>query len=301
MITYALLHLFNKFAEDAKKANLPTLRYVLRAYNNVAYKIKEAHALTDNITKKDIDMLDITDNMKDKLIGILEQKPNKTTMKKIKDQKLLHELTDIAGIGKIKAYELIKLGLKDIKQLTTKKWKHHLNTDTLTLIKYKPLRRIPNMYIKKIEKDLIGFKGTKIVGGFLRKKPFSKDIDVMLVSDKKDSLNTYVKYLEKKFKDVVVYSKGDDKMSLVIKPDKKYYKLDIFRSPVANQHAMLLYSTGSKRFNIKMRGIAKSKGYLLNQMGLFKLGEKNNKPILVKSEKDIFDKLDMKYVIPEDR
>jgi DNA polymerase/3'-5' exonuclease PolX len=302
MLTHTLLYLFNKCLSDAKKAKPTSLRYIIMAYNNVSYKIKEAHALGDNITKKDIANLDITDNMKEKLTNLLGEKPSKKDMEKMKENKLRQELIDIAGIGKIKAVELMKLGLKDVKNLTQKKWREHLNTDTLTLIKYKPLKRIPNMYIRTIEKELTGFKGTKIVGGFLRKKTFSKDIDVMLVSNKKDALDKYVAYLKKTFKDVVVYSQGDDKMSLVIKPSKKYYKLDIFRSPTSQQHAMLLYSTGSKRFNIKMRGIAKRKGYLLNQMGIFKLPcNKDSKPIPVKSEKNIFKILDLPYINPENR
>ena len=271
------------------------------AYNNVTYKIKEMHELNDHITKKDIPLLDITVNMKEKLIALLSKKISKKDTQMIKENKLRQELINVAGIGKTKALELIKLGLTDVKQLTQKKWAPYLNTDTLVLLKYKPLLNIPNLFIKKIEKELTGFKGATVVGGFLRKKPFSKDIDVMIVSNT-DILNSYVEYLKTKFKDVVVYSKGSDKMSLVIAPSRKYYKVDIFRSRVSQQYAMLLYSTGSKRFNIKMRGIAKRKGYLLNQMGLFKLPcKKGDNPIPVRSEKNISKILDMPYVKPEHR
>ena len=54
-----------------------------------------------------------------------------------------------------------------------------------------------------------------------------------------------------------------------------------------------------------MRQIAKSQGYKLNEYGLYKIIEKDGKTvekfIKVKSEKDIFDKLDMDYVNPEER
>jgi DNA polymerase/3'-5' exonuclease PolX len=46
-----------------------------------------------------------------------------------------------------------------------------------------------------------------------------------------------------------------------------------------------------------MRGIAKRKGYLLNQNGLFASG----KLLKVKSEKEIFDFLKIGYVKPEFR
>ena len=46
-----------------------------------------------------------------------------------------------------------------------------------------------------------------------------------------------------------------------------------------------------------MRGIAKKKGYKLNEWGLYK----NNKSISIKNEKDIFKLLEMDYVPPQDR
>jgi DNA polymerase/3'-5' exonuclease PolX len=60
----------------------------------------------------------------------------------------------------------------------------------------------------------------------------------------------------------------------------------------------LLFYTGSKKFNIIMRGIAKKKGYLLNEHSLYDI---NMKPYSAKSEKDIFDKLGMNYHEPSER
>jgi DNA polymerase/3'-5' exonuclease PolX len=51
-----------------------------------------------------------------------------------------------------------------------------------------------------------------------------------------------------------------------------------------------------------MRGIAKRKGYILNQYGLFKMPVNDSStPVKVKSEKDFFKILEMPYVIPKDR
>jgi DNA polymerase/3'-5' exonuclease PolX len=300
MKVYTLIFMFNKLLENVKKENPSSLRYIIMAYRNVICKIKE-HGLNSNITKTDIKNLDITDNMKKKLCNIFDNKISSKDLQSIKKMKLKEELINITGIGKNKTEELIKLGLKSVNQLKLKKWQSFLNSDTLILLKYKPLKRIPYIEIKKIE-NILSIKGAKIVGGFLRKKSYSKDIDVMLVSSKKDILDDYVKYLKTKFSDVIIYLKGNDKMSLLIKSGGIYLKLDIFRSLPKYQYAMLLYSTGSKLFNIRMRGIAKQKGYLLNQFGLFKLPfKKGDKPLNVKSEKDIFKKLNLPYVRPENR
>jgi DNA polymerase/3'-5' exonuclease PolX len=121
----------------------------------------------------------------------------------------------------------------------------------------------------------------------------------MLVSNSASSIDKYLEYLSKKFKEIHVYLHGNDKASLIVRDISKYYKLDVFRVPTKYQHAMLLYSTGSKEFNIQMRAIASKMGYLLNQNGLYK--KNNTNPVKVSSEKDFFTILGMKYVEPEKR
>ena len=72
----------------------------------------------------------------------------------------------------------------------------------------------------------------------------------------------------------------------------------------------LLYSTGSKTFNIQMRSEAKRQGYDLSNFNLFDNGTVSNgalqsgtigNPIYLKNEKEIFKFLGMEYVIPEER
>jgi DNA polymerase (family 10) len=245
--------------------------------------------------------------MKEKLSEILSNSKNiitETDKKNILQSRLLQELIDIAGIGKSKADKLIQLGLKDIKQLKQKKWESYINTGTKLLLNKKPLTAIPNSLIKTIEPKLTSFKlaKTKLVGGFLRKKPFSKDIDVMIISDS-DIIDDYIKYLENTFSYVKVYIKGSDKASVIISiSNEQYLKMDIFVSPKKYQYAMLLYATGSKQFNIRMRGIAKRMGYVLNQYGLYKLPiNPNSTPLPVNSEKDFFKILEIPYIPPPNR
>jgi DNA polymerase/3'-5' exonuclease PolX len=62
----------------------------------------------------------------------------------------------------------------------------------------------------------------------------------------------------------------------------------------------LLYFTGPKSFNIKMRNQAKEEGYeKLNEYGLYLL---DGRPVEgIKNEEDIFDFLGMDYVDPDER
>jgi len=61
--------------------------------------------------------------------------------------------------------------------------------------------------------------------------------------------------------------------------------------------ACVLYFTGSKDHNIKMRQMAKDQGFKLNEYGLYK----GTDAIAGRTEKDVFDALGMGYVEPEDR
>ena len=303
MKVYELLFFFNKNIETIDTKS-DTYRFIKIAYNNVIKKIKDAYDLNHNITKSDIDILDITQNMKGKLIEILSYKITELDKKNLCKDRLLQELTNITGIGKSKANKLIQLGLTNIKQLNQKKWEPFLNEGSALFLQNKPLREIPNELIKKLEPKLIEFKQakTKLVGGFIRKKIFSKDIDVMIISNSDNIINEYIKYLKNIFSDVNVYIKGSDKASIIIFFKEQYLKIDIFVSPIKYQYAMLLYATGSKQFNIKMRGIAKRMGYVLNQYGLYKLPiSPNSKPLPVASEKDFFTILGIPYVTPQNR
>ena len=81
----------------------------------------------------------------------------------------------------------------------------------------------------------------------------------------------------------------------------KPMRIDIRYVSYKSYYPALLYFTGSGEYNKKMRGVAESLGYLLNEYGLYKLDGNKKKLINVKSEKDIFDKLGMEYLEPEKR
>lgn len=284
--------------------------FIFQAYSNIISRIKESFGDSEVITPKKIYNLNISDGMKEKLKRMIENpkkpiKTQKTSLKKI-DKKsskfLIDELVKYLGLGLKKANDLIKDGLTSISQLKQKKYFDKLPLETRTIIKTNPLRKIPHENIKSIEKLITSVDGYQamIVGSYRRGSAFSRDIDVMIISNDPNSLDNYLEYLKKKFI-IVVYRKGFDKMSLVLKGSKTngYYKLDAFLTSEKDAPAMLLYSTGPKMFNIRMRSIAKASGYLLNQEGLY--NRKTSKKIETSSERDFFDKLNMAYIVPEKR
>lgn len=202
-------------------------------------------------------------------------------------------LLAIPGIGPSKAHELIKAGVEKLSDLSSKS--SLLHDDTLLYLKYKPLTQIPrnisdnfNNILKKLNFT------TTIVGSYRRGLSFSRDLDVMLVSDK-PVLTEFINELSKVLP-LVVYSQGDAKASLII-TKKPTFKVDIFQTDKLHATSMLLYSTGSRELNVKMRAIAKKNGYLLNQQGLFK----GKMRLPLRTERDYFTALNLPYLPPGKR
>lgn len=240
------------------------------------------------------------------------------------------ELQEIIGIGPKKAYDLVtKHNIKSIKDLI----KAYNNNDIEVTheielgIKYHNIykQNIPRAEIDKINK-FIG-KVVKIVdkdlkyvisGSYRRNKPTSNDIDILLTHPK---IKTKLQLMQHKnyLKTIVdAFKKTDFLIDDLTNKDyevkymgfgqfyenKKKYpvrRVDIRYVPYNSFYPALLYFTGSGPFNEKMRGLAKTLGYKLNEYGLYKIVDGKPIKIKVNSEKDIFDKLGMDYVEPEER
>ena len=202
----------------------------------------------------------------------------------------------IKGIGPQLKLKLSKKGIKTKKQLI----KHidELPIITQVHLKYKVKDSLTRKIIEELEPKLTKVS-TKVVisGSYSRGKKNPGDIDLIFEENKSYTIDDYLTYLNKTFEHVVVFAKGTDKVSLLIKWGKEYVKCDIFITNKKEYYAMLLYATGSQKFNIIMRGIAKKHGYVLNQKGLFHNGKQHN----FNSEKKYFEAIGIEYKTPEER
>jgi len=290
--------------------NEPTARFRIAAYERVIKKIMQFCDLNAVTSRADIERLNLTEYMREKLIDIIRKKPQLSKkmlspiIETVGPPKVLLEqqLVAVPGIGIAKARELITAGVKRYGDLLKTQWFQKLSEESQAHLLYTPLVRIPHEKIQEIEPILTDFEGAQLVGSYRRKQSYSSDIDVMLVSDNLNRLDEYLDHLREHFK-VWVYSHGNAKMSLILAPKKRNlgtketYKTDVFRCGIAEYPATLLYSTGSKFFNIRIRNRAKRMGYLLNQNGLFDGSVRLNLP----DEKSIFEALDMEYLEPFER
>jgi len=101
-----------------------------------------------------------------------------------------------------------------------------------------------------------------------------------------------------RFKNLGVFINGDKKYSGIIEFDNKIIiQVDIIFASKQEWYTSIIYFTGSKNHNIKLRTIAKLNGYKLNEHGLFK----NNIKIEINSEKELYKILNINYLDPINR
>ena len=167
--------------------------------------------------------------------------------------------------------------------------------------KYKPLYEIPRSLAMEIA-DKLNILTLEITGSYRRATSTIGDFDIIVVGADWDALMLDINHIPG-LHIYEPYMRGDDKMSSIVKyswgPNVVHVKVDFFNTTEEELGSMLLYSTGSKEFNIKMRAKAKSMGYVLNQKGLFK--KSTNERIDLSSEKDYFEFLKMEYLYPIER
>lgn len=314
-----LIAILNDIIKRIAKKKDTTSNFRINGYQKVIDTINKFHNETDTCNVDNIQMLNLTPHMTEKIIKIIKMNKNQITKfiaeygkGTVENDILYHQLINVMGIGPVKAKKLISEGLTTMKDLKKPKWNKFLSEDCKLFLKMKPTDKILHDDIKKIDKQISDLPfDLIIVGSYRRSVPYSSDIDILCTGNDIKLLQNIYKEMQKKFKFSYIYADGINKISMIadvsnIINKKLICKIDLFRVDVKYKISSLLYSTGSKENNIYMRKIAKSKGLLLNQYGLFKVVEKNGIKNLdrinnLKTEKDYYEYLGIKYKKPEDR
>ncbi len=126
-------------------------------------------------------------------------------------------------------------------------------------------------------------------GSLRRQKESVRDVDILVVSSHPEKvMDTFVKM--PLVKDIL--AQGPTKASIRTKNDTQ---VDCRVVEDESYGAALVYFTGSKDFNIKLRKLAIKDGLKVNEYGIYK----NDKFLCGKTEEEVFKKLGMSYVEPE--
>lgn len=138
-------------------------------------------------------------------------------------------------------------------------------------------------------KKLPEVKHISWAGSLRRRKDTVRDIDILVTSANAGRImDAFVKLPF--VKDVL--AKGETKSAVRTKDD---VQVDCRVVEDKSFGAALLYFTGSKNFNIKVRQLAIRKGLKINEYGVFR----KDKFICGKTEEEIFNLLGMSYIEPE--
>ncbi len=133
-----------------------------------------------------------------------------------------------------------------------------------------------------------------VCGSLRRWKETIGDVDILVASDAAAPIMaafTSAPNVDR------VLAHGDTKSSVTV---ERGLQIDLRVVPATSWGAALLYFTGSKEHNVRLRGYALRKKLLLNEYGLYRVGEeKGGTPVASRTEEEIYAALGMDWIAPE--
>ncbi len=146
--------------------------------------------------------------------------------------------------------------------------------------------------IRQLEQNIRDFPEVhkiEIAGSFRRRKETIGDVDILVTSPKPEKvMDRFIKMPQVEH----VYDHGPTKTNVRL---KNGLDADLRVVPDESFGAAMNYFTGSKGHNIALREIAIKKGWKLNEYGLYK----GKKLIAGKTEKELYERLGLRYIEPE--
>jgi DNA polymerase (family 10) len=313
-----LAEIFNEIADMLSVDKRPTARFEVRAYQNAAMAISSLDEDISELYKRSgTEGLMSIKGIGKGLAGKIEEYIKTGHVKKYEELKKQYpidfaNLTKIEGMGAKRAILLYqKLGIKNISDLK----------EAISAHKVMELEGFGEKSEQLLEKGIVmleGSKGRLLLGdalpaaeAIIKKLNESKLVDKAIICGSTRRMKETIGDI-----DILVLSKEPEKVmdlftgmkgvtSIVVKgPTKSTVWLDIGTTcdlrVIAPESfgAAMQYFTGSKEHNVEVRKIAISKGYKLNEYGLF---DKDDKVISAIDEVDIYSRLGMDWIEPEMR
>jgi DNA polymerase (family 10) len=153
--------------------------------------------------------------------------------------------------------------------------------------------KIADNFIEQIKK-IKEVDKIEVAGSLRRKKETIRDIDILVTSKK--PLVVMDKFVQLPLV-AEVLAKGQTKASIIAKESNIQVDLRVIERKSFG--SALIYFTGSKEFNIRLRQLAIRKNYKVNEYGVFSTKTKKETLVAGKTEKEIFSLMKMDYISPE--
>lgn len=239
--------------------------------------ISEYEKLLETVPLELIDLLRIH-GLGPKTLSLLFKELNVKSLPDLEEVLEGDEILSFRGLGK-KKIEDIKKGIVVFKE----------SKERTPLGIALPLSQV---IISEIEK-IPGTEGTVAAGSLRRGKETVKDIDILTISDNTEE--TVKAFTDMPFvKDVL--ASGSTKGS-VIAGEKLHEGIQVDLRVVGPESygAALLYFSGSKAHNVKIRSLAMKKGLKINEYGVYK----GDKKIAGETEREVYKALGLPLIPPE--
>jgi DNA polymerase (family 10) len=240
------------------------------------------------------------DGLGPKTINLLWKERGVTSLEELEKQLGSGALAGVKGIG-AKKIETIRAGIESYKNRAATGPADRRTGIMEALVPAEELivrvRAIP------------GVIRAEIAGSLRRRRETIADIDFVGAVEDMDATGPIMSAFTKLPGVVQVIVTGPSKTSVRI---ANGMQLDLRLVPEENFGAALVYFTGSKEHNVKIRSLALKKKMTLNEWGLYKLDEYEKakketakpppiRPVASRTEEDVYKKLDLEFVPPEIR
>jgi DNA polymerase (family 10) len=287
--------------------------FKLRAYREGADIVEE---LTVDEFQRRVreDTLDELDGIGDALSDKITQAVETGTIEKFEETKAefpvsLLDVLDVHGIGPKSVRKMYdELGIENLTELESA-----LQTDKLeeldgfgpktienikqSLDRFRRFSgRVLLMDAIPVADDLIAYieetsspERIEVAGSYRRGKETVGDLDILVTGDG-DHGDTLVDHPD--VEDVLGH--GDTKTSVLMESD---LQVDLREVESESFGAALLYFTGSKEHNVRLRGRARDRGWTINEYGLF--DEETGEKLAGETEASIYEALELNWIPPE--
>lgn len=281
-VAQALETLDEDVGDMYKKGGLKALEDIPGVGSHIALKMEELLKTGklqyyEDLKKKmpvDVESLTAIEGVGPKMIKVLWQKLKIRTISDLERAVKTHKLQKLPGFGEKTEQKILK-GIAFRRQ----------HGGRFFLGEALPFAR----EIARRLQDLKEVKKVAIAGSLRRKKETVGDGDILVVSDQPRTIADFFASMPEV---IHVYGKGNTKVNVRIRIGMD---LDLRIVPEESFGAALNYFTGSKAHNVALRQIAITKGWKLNEYGLFK----GRRMIAGRTEEELYRKLGFPYIEPE--
>ena len=133
----------------------------------------------------------------------------------------------------------------------------------------------------------------EFAGSYRRGKETVGDLDILATSTEAEAVMDHFGHFEDITSTIV---RGETKMSVRLEDE---FQVDLRVVPDESFGAALQYFTGSKDHNVKVRGLAKTKGLKINEWGVYRIDGDDEELIAGKDEADVYQALGLPCFEPE--